>query len=64
MCFSFYFIADRLFYKLCEAGVFPKFGVTLPLSVTASSSLGSSWSTQCSVNLATNSVRQLFHAYL
>ena len=64
MCFSFNCIADRHFYKLCQAGVFPKFGVTLPLSVTASSSLGNSWSIQCSVNLDTSSVQQLFkHIY-
>ena len=63
MCFNFYLLADRLFYKFCQAGVFSKFGVTLLLSVTASSSLGSSWSTQCSVNLATSSVQQLFQAY-
>ena len=64
MCFSFYLIADRPFYKIYQAGVFPKFGVTLPLSITTSSSLGRSWSTQCSVNLATHSVQYLLQAYL
>ena len=43
VCFNLFLLADWLFYKLCQAGVFPKLGVTLPLSVTASSSLGSSW---------------------
>ena len=37
VCFSFYFRADRPFYKLCQTGEFPKFGVTLPLSITTSS---------------------------
>ena len=64
MCLSCYLLADRLFYKLCQAGVLPQFGVTLPLSVTISLSLGSSWSTQCSCNLAANSVQQCFQAYL
>ena len=64
MCFSFYLLADRLFYKLCQTGVFPKFGVTAIFSVTTSSSLGSFWSTQYSVNLDTRSVQQLFQVYL
>ena len=33
MCFSFYLLADRLFYKLYQAGGFPKFGVTLILAL-------------------------------
>ena len=64
MYLSFCLVADRLFYKLCEVGVFPKFGVILSLSVTASSSRGCSWSTQCSAKLATSSVQQFFQAYL
>ena len=64
VCFSFYLMADKLCYKLYQAGVFSKFGVTLPLSATTSSSLGSSWSTQCNVNVPTNSIQQLFQANL
>ena len=56
MCFSLYVLADIHFYKSCQAEVFSKFEVTLPVSPTASSLLGSSLSTQCSVNSAINSV--------
>ena len=37
----------QTFYKFCQAGVFPKLLVTLIFSIIPSSSLGSSWSTQC-----------------
>ena len=36
MCFRFYLLADGLFYRLWKAGFFPKFGVTLIFSITAS----------------------------
>ena len=40
--FQLILLADRLFYKKCQAGVFSKFESTLPLSITTSLSLGSS----------------------
>ena len=42
MCISSYLLADRLFYKICQARVFSKFEVALPLSITTSSLLGGS----------------------
>ena len=39
--FQLILLADRLVYKKCQAQVFSKFDSTLPLSATASSSLGS-----------------------